>query len=235
VEWFKVPADPPALPVGAGEAVASFRPAEGFLRYLTFQFWVWLALIDVLIMGLWAVAAFVWPVAGAVLLLPALAVAIVPDVLAYIAIHLRYDSTWYVLSDRSLRIRRGIWVIHETTITYENIQNVTVNQGPLQRWFGIADVRVDTAGGGAHAGQAAARAASGHQGLIEGVANAAEIRELILGRLRGSQTAGLGDERAERFPTAAPAWGVEHLAALREIRAAARRLAELDGENQRLA
>ena len=36
----------------------------------------------------------------------------------------------------------------ETTITFENIQNVTVQQGPLQRLFGIADVRVDTAGGG---------------------------------------------------------------------------------------
>jgi uncharacterized membrane protein YdbT with pleckstrin-like domain len=43
---------------------------------------------------------------------------------AYIAIHLRYDTTWYVHGDRSLRIRRGIWVIHETTLTFENIQNV---------------------------------------------------------------------------------------------------------------
>ena len=74
---------------------------------------------------------------------------VAPDVIAYVAIHLRYDTTWYVLTDRSLRIRRGIWIIHETTISFENVQNVEVRQGPLQRYFGIADVIVQTAGGGA--------------------------------------------------------------------------------------
>ena len=75
------------------------------------------------------------------------------------AMHLRYDTTWYVLTNRSLRIRRGIWMIHETTITYENVQNVSVNQGPLQRIFGIADVLVQTAGGG---GECAAAAPQRH-------------------------------------------------------------------------
>jgi uncharacterized membrane protein YdbT with pleckstrin-like domain len=76
-------------------------------------------------------------------------VLIAPDVIAYVGLHLRYDTTWYVFTDRSLRIRRGIWVIHETTITFENVQNVAVAQGPVQRYFGIADVIVQTAGGGA--------------------------------------------------------------------------------------
>ena len=66
-----------------------------------------------------------------------------PDVFAYVGIHLRYDTTWYVLTDRSLRIRRGILTIHETTISFENVQNVEVRQGPLQRYFGIADVHGD--------------------------------------------------------------------------------------------
>lgn len=65
---------------------------------------------------------------------------ILPDVVAYVAIHLRFDTTWYVMTERSLRIRRGIWVLHETTITFENVQNVVVNQGPVQRFFGIANV-----------------------------------------------------------------------------------------------
>ena len=67
---------------------------------------------------------------------------------ADIAIHLRYDTTWYVLSDRSMRIRCGILNIYETTITYENIQNVSIHQGPLQRYDGFSDVHVETAGGG---------------------------------------------------------------------------------------
>ena len=64
------------------------------------------------------------------------------------ALHLRFDTTWYVMTERSLRIRRGIWVIREMTITFENVQNVKVQQGPLQRFFGISSLVVETAGGG---------------------------------------------------------------------------------------
>ena len=80
------------------------------------------------------------PWLGALLALPAAAVAILPDIVAYVAIHLRYDTTWYVIGRRSLRIRRGIWIINETTITFENVQNIHITQGPLQRYFGIADL-----------------------------------------------------------------------------------------------
>ena len=59
------------------------------------------------------------------------------------------------------RIRRGIWIIHETTITFENVQNVVVQQGPLQRWYGIANVLIETAGGGGSQQQA------GQGGIID--------------------------------------------------------------------
>jgi membrane protein YdbS with pleckstrin-like domain len=99
----------------------------------------------------------------------ALAVAVVPDIVAYIAIHLRYDTTWYVLSRRSLRIRGGIWVIHEATITFENIQNVTVESGPIERWFGISNVIVDTAGGGQSSKDSEGKGKTNlHRGVISG-------------------------------------------------------------------
>src|SRR5207247_118797 len=103
----------------------------------------------------------------------------------------------------SLRIRRGIWLIHETTITFENVQNVEIRQGPLQRYFGIADVHIDTAGGGGekHAKHGNLTSA-GHRGLIEGVADAVGIRDLILARLERSKKAGLGDEAAVHEHTA---------------------------------
>ena len=66
---------------------------------------------------------------GVVLALPFLALMVLPDIFAYVGIHLRYDTTWYVLTDRSLRIRRGIMTIHETTISFENVQNVEVRRG----------------------------------------------------------------------------------------------------------
>ena len=167
--WFRVPAQPPILPALAGEAIQSFRPAQGFLRYLKFQFWIALIVIDTLLVIGWLALGVAEPLAGVLITPLALFLIIAPNVVAYLAIHLRFDTTWYVLSDRSLRIRRGIWIIHETTITFENVQNVTINQGPLQRWFGIADVVVETAGGSGGRGEQHAGTAAGHQGLIEGL------------------------------------------------------------------
>jgi membrane protein YdbS with pleckstrin-like domain len=226
VSWFRVPDEPPTIPGGSAGAARSFRPAEGFLRYLKFYFWFALVVIDGLILVGWIAITVAWPLAGTMLALPAFVVAVVPDIVAYIAIHLRYDTTWYLISDRSLRIRRGIWLLHETTITYENIQNIRVTQGPLQRLFGIANVLVETAGGGP-AGHEGGAVSLMHRGLIEGVDNAHEIRDLILSHLRKTRTAGLGDE----FPSGerirhSPSWSAEQLATLREISAAARLLVQ---------
>lgn len=222
---FKVPETPPALPRLDHELVKSFKPAPGFLDYLRFFFWVGLVIIDAILIALW-IALTIWkPWIGLMITPLALAIIVLPDVFVYIAIHLRYDTTWYVLSDRSLRIRRGIWVIHETTLTFENIQNVNVRQGPIQRWFKIANLMVSTAGGGgggsAEAGHGASLLAP-HVGLIEGIENANEIRELIMNRLKASRSAGLGDEhhlsdspaRSDQVVSMSPA----HLAVLREIR-----------------
>lgn len=226
VRWFRVPDEPPTLPGGPAASARSFRPAEGFLRYLKFYFWFGLVLIDGLILIGWIVLAVASPLAGALLALPALALATVPDVIAYVAIHLRYDTTWYLISDRSLRIRRGIWLLHETTITYENIQNIRVTQGPLERAFGIGSVLVETAGGGAANPQGGGQTVA-HRGLIEGVDNALEIRDLILGHLRKTNTAGLGDEPAlNARASGASSWTFEQLAILRDIRAAAQALAQ---------
>lgn len=224
VRWFRVPDHPPTLPGASGAEARSFRPAEGFLRYLKFFFWFALVVIDGAIFVGWLAIMIALPWLGALLALPALALAVLPDVVAYIAIHLRYDTTWYVISSRSMRIRRGIWILHETTITYENIQNIRVTQGPLQRYFGIGDVIVETAGGGSGPhGQGGG--GSMHVGLIEGVDNAPAIRDLILGHLRQSRTAGLGDEHEPAGVAAlATPWTGGQLELLREIRDAARAL-----------
>lgn len=218
VKWFVVPRQPPDLPARPGETIQRLHPSPGFLRYLKLQFWVGLILLDVWFLIGW-IGGFVIDRWLGIALTPVfLAVTFLPDVLAYVAIHLRYDSAWYVLSDRSLRIRRGIWTIHETTITFENVQDVTVHQGPLQRYFGIANVVVETAGGGGGGQEAGVPS---HTGLIEGVEDAARIRDLIMTRVRRSRAAGLGDEARETERTshpATPVWTSEHVAVLREIR-----------------
>lgn len=228
--WFRVPRRPPELPTYAGETIESFRPAKGFLKYLKFHFWILLTIFDGAILVGWIVVAIIEPWVGLILAPLALAIAVLPDIVAYLAIHLRYDTTWYVMSPRSIRIRRGIWVIRETTITFENVQNVTIDQGPLQRWFGIADVRLETAGGGSSAGgEQNGQSMHAHQGTIEGIADPHRIRDLILERLHNTHLAGLGDEKPSppRQQNAhGTGWSPQHISALRTIRDTARQLAE---------
>lgn len=214
--WFRVPQGPPTLPFHDAEAVESLRPSEAFLRYLKFQFWVYLTLMDGVVILAWLILLIAMPLLGGLLALPVLALVILPDIVAYVAIHLRYDTTWYVLTDRSMRIRRGIWTLSETTITFENIQNVTVHQGPLQRIYGISNVIAQTAGGGS-GGPHGEKITGPHAGVLEGLADAARIRDLILARLKKSKTAGLGDETHE-VGAPRPVWTEEHIAVLREIR-----------------
>jgi membrane protein YdbS with pleckstrin-like domain len=232
VRWFRVPAHPPTLPA-RGEPVRSLRPSTGFLAYLKFFFWLALIPGDVVPVVLWGLIGFAVPVLGIVLGPLFIALMVLPDVVAYVGIHLRYDTTWYVLTDRSLRIRRGIWVIHETTISFENVQNVEVRQGPLQRMFGIADVIVQTAGGGGGGphGKGEHGAALGpHVGVLEGIDDAATVRDQILTSVERTRQAGLGDEHPHQLAAAhagpsGAALSARHVAVLREIRDSVARLA----------
>jgi len=201
--WFDVPRDPPALPItGPGGEVTAFKPSPGFLRYMKAIFWIVAIIIDLGLVACWLVILVVeWWVA--ILLLPPLLIlAIVPDIVGYVAVHLRYDTAWYVMTDRAIRIRRGVWILHETTITFENVQNVSVRQGPLQRHFGIADVTIETAGAGAGAGKQGGSMLIANQGIIAGIDNAEAVRDVILSRLRLSKSAGLGDDRETQKPAA---------------------------------
>jgi len=227
--YFKLPKGPPNLPSVEGEQVQYLRPSEAWLRYRKFHFWVLLFLVDISLTVAWIVIFVVSPLAGILITPLALAIIVLPDILAYIAIHLNYDTTWYVLTDRSMRLRRGVWNMHETTITFENIQNIHVQQGPLQRWFGFSNLMVQTAGGGG--GEGHASHAGAHVGFLEGLENASEIREQILARSGRSAGAGLGEEPSRQESETGGA-GVDSMASpttialLEQIRDIARNMAK---------
>jgi len=111
----------------------------------------------------------------------------------YAAVRLDYELRWYLVTDRSLRIREGLWGLHEMTMSFANLQQVVVSQGPLQRLLGVADVRVQSAGGGGDEDNDHKGGKSLHTGVFHGVDNASEIRDLILERLRRFREDGLGD------------------------------------------
>jgi membrane protein YdbS with pleckstrin-like domain len=68
--------------------------------------------------------------------------------LTYGLARLEFEQHWYIVTDRSLRIRTGVLSLSESTMSFANLQQVEVKQGPFQRLLGLADVRVRSAGGG---------------------------------------------------------------------------------------
>jgi membrane protein YdbS with pleckstrin-like domain len=135
---------------------------------------------------------------------------------SFAVLRLDYEMRWYILSDRSLRIREGILSVREKTLTFANIQQISIHQNPLQRLLGLADVRVTTAGGGSGGKHGEGVGESMHEAFFRGVDNADEIRDVIAERVRLHRDSGLGDpdEPAHLAPRSADP---EVLAAAREL------------------
>jgi len=144
----------------------------------------------------------------------------------FAAVKLEFELHWYIVTDRSLRIRTGLLRLQESTMSFANLQQVEIKQGPLQRLLGLADLRVQSAGGST--GQQEQRGQESlHSGVFHSVENASEIRDLILERLRKFRETGLGDPEdhghrlQESSPHPEPSAG-DALAAARELLAEAR-------------
>lgn len=132
--------------------------------------------------------------------------------LTFALARLDYEMRWYIVTDRAARLRDGIVKVNEMTLTLANVQDIRINQGPLQRLLGLADVELRTAGGSEtspnpHTGQGTGP--NLHLARFRGVDNAAEIRDLVRERMKHAKGAGLGDPddgvHEERAPGSAEA------------------------------
>jgi uncharacterized membrane protein YdbT with pleckstrin-like domain len=141
---------------------------------------------------------------------------------------LDWEMRWYIVTDRSLRIREGVWKVNEMTMTFANVQEVSIRQGPVERFFGIANLRVRTAGGGASPSSGSQQGEneekSGHIGYFRGVDNASEIRDLIMERLKRLRDAGLGDPDQPHVEVPADEGSIAAMDAARELLGEARAL-----------
>jgi putative membrane protein len=75
--------------------------------------------------------------------------AIVGTVFATIAGVWRWDTTRYWVTDDGIHHKRGVVSIKETDVPLSRIQALDLEQGPVQRLFGVHAVHVQTGGGGA--------------------------------------------------------------------------------------
>lgn len=198
----RIPSDPEPPP-GDESSTRLFQAAPNFYKYLIFL-WALRTIAVVAILLPTEIIPFVtgfdWEkklrgFAFVVLPLPAVifAFALLQRFFALALVRLDFEKRWYLVTDRSLRVREGIVKVREMTITFANIQNISVSQGPIQRLLGIADLRVDTAGGGPSRSEKEEGGESLHTVRFRGVDNAGEIRELITARLRELKDSGLGD------------------------------------------
>lgn len=235
----KVPPEPHD-PMGDVHSLRVFRAAPGYLRYLTIAWALWQLAILLCVLLVFIPLAVAAATGFAAILVSALGVlaAVVflgQAGLSFFSLRLNYEMRWYKVTDRSLRIRAGVWNVHEMTMTFANVQNITISQGPLERLFGISDVKVDTAGGGGSSGShGRGEALNLHVATFGGVDNPEEIRDLMLQRLRRLRDAGLGDlddaPALKGAPVHDPAFGsaetLQALAAFCDEARALRRAAE---------
>ena len=243
-ELLRIPGDPESPP-GDEASTQRFRAAPNYYRYLLL---LWGLRTSVLLLVFLMME--VGPIMAVLELhrqrLLSVLLAGLPQIIILIfllgrlfslaLVRLHFEKRWYLVTDRSLRLREGIWKIREMTITFANIQNISISQGPIQRALGIADLRVDTAGGSAPARRARkGETQSLHTAYFRGVGNANAIREVVQNRLRQSRDSGLGDHEELRAVASAPTTESsmeDVIAALREVATEAMALRSAAGAMQ---
>lgn len=58
----------------------------------------------------------------------------------------RYNARGYQISADRLRVVRGILFRSDTVVPFSRVQHIDVDQGPIERFFGIATLTLHTAG-----------------------------------------------------------------------------------------
>ncbi|MFB0500541.1 MAG: PH domain-containing protein [Candidatus Hadarchaeaceae archaeon] len=172
----------------------------------------------VTLLPIWAVYTFapdVWQ-KGWVIFIPIFIPLIIVLVsLSFVAywISKYYGSISYSLKEDEVMVERGVWWKMRHVVPYARVMSVDIIQGPISRRFGIGSVHVHTAGYTGRRGGTAGPGARGAEAAIWGIPNFVEIRDAIIGLVRGRPLFGMPR-------VAGPDVGSEMLKELKKIRKA---------------
>jgi len=123
-------------------------------------------------------------------------------------LYFRYETMRFRFDAEGVHMRWGILFRRQINLTYARIQDIHLTSGFIQRWLGLADVRIQTASGSA-----------GAEMTIEGLLEFEAVRDFLYARMRGARKPA---EAAASSPV--PGAGPETVALLRaavdELRAA---------------
>ena len=222
LQWLRVP-HTPEPPAGSPDSIQIFHAGANLYKLGLLKWALTQCALTIPILALFLITGGPrspqWFIpALRMLRLLAISVYAIQFLLTYAALRLNFEMRWYIVTDRSLRIRSGIWSVKELTMTFANIQQVNLTRGPLQGLLGIADLEVSSAGGKVSASEHGIHRSS-HAGRFEGVDNAEAIRDLILDRLKHYREAGLGDPDDHHMESDPIAPAQEVLQEVRNLRA----------------
>jgi putative membrane protein len=97
----------------------------------------------------------------------------------------RYSTLRYKFDDAGVAMSWGVLFKQEVYLTYRRIQDIHLTRNLLQRWMGLAKISLQTASGSSKAEMA-----------IEGVLQAAELRDFLYSRMRGAKNETSGSKLA---------------------------------------
>jgi uncharacterized membrane protein YdbT with pleckstrin-like domain len=119
----------PHLPEGSKESVRVFRAGVNYYNLLIVK-WVLAHLGPFIALAVTTLAmtapSIPSPVRAVWMTLETIAwiIFILSLTLSFLIVRLNYELRWYIVTDRSLRIRSGILSVKEITMTFANIQDI---------------------------------------------------------------------------------------------------------------
>ena len=86
----------------------------------------------------------------------------------------RYETMQYRFDAEGIHMRWGILFRRQINLTYARIQDIHLTSGLIQRWLGLADIKIQTASG-----------SSGAEMTLEGLLEFEAVRDFLYSRMRG--------------------------------------------------
>ena len=90
-------------------------------------------------------------------------------------LYFRFHTLRYRFDAEGIHMKVGILFRSEINLTYARIQDIHLRSNLIQRWFGLANVQIQTASGSA-----------GAEMVIEGFKEFEAIRDFLYSKMRGS-------------------------------------------------
>ena len=91
-------------------------------------------------------------------------------------LYFRYETMQFRFDAEGVHMRWGILFRRQINLTYARIQDIHLTSGFIQRWRGLADIRIQTASGSA-----------GAEMTIEGLLEFEAVRDFLYARMRGTR------------------------------------------------